>query len=236
VNFACTQNKYNYHLQIYRSIERSIWLSKTRHTHNDYKLEWRAIRHVALYLHMRSSHKFDTTSVSWYNTTMKRVKRNIQPPRATLTALPQQEGEPVWNMHNQISIRKFRNTNECPKLTAYSCTRPLLRLTQFLHTVRTGRPSLGSSVLCDVFALRWFECSSSSKSLKYTPLLMHHPQPSPPTHGSQHADDSSALHGQEVPVGPRLPSGRDDLWADLNGTAHHRITSWFLGGGCRFFS
>ena len=48
---------------------------------------------------------------------------------------------------------------------------------------------------------------------------MHHPQPSPPTHGSQYADDSCALRGPEVPAGPRLPSGRDDLWASLNGTA-----------------
>ena len=181
MNFACTQNKYNNHLQIYRSIERSIRLSKARHTHNDYKLERRAIRHVALYLHTRPSHKCDTTSVSWYNTTTKRVKRNIQPPRATLTALPRQRGwgggGPVRSMHNQNSIRKFRITNECPKLTAYSCTGPLLRRTQFLHTVTYGPSGLGSSVLCDVYALRWFECLSCSPSQNTLPYLCSTPNP-----------------------------------------------------------
>ena len=83
--------------------------------------------------------------------------------------------------------------------------------------VRAGRP-LGaphSTASC-------FHAGSSPKShgnYKKHSQHTHHPQPSPPTHGGQYADDICVLCGEEMLVGPRFRSSQDDLWAGLNGTA-----------------
>jgi hypothetical protein len=123
-----------------------------------------------LYLHTRPSHKFGTTSVSWYNTTTKRVKRNIQPPRATLTALPRQERCGVCTTKSKS--QNFELPNECPKLTAYSCTGHLLRLTRFLHTVTYGTSVHRQLRALRRFALRWFECLSHQQVTKiHSPSL-----------------------------------------------------------------
>jgi len=124
-------------------------------------------------------------------------------------------------MHNQNSTRKISKYKSEPKNLLHTPAPGLsYGWIKFPTVLCTGWSPLGSFPLRNVLSPYWFK-SKSHGNHKIHSQHTHHPQPSPPTHDSQYADDSCVLRGEEMLAGPRLRSGRDDLWAGLNGTAQH---------------
>jgi hypothetical protein len=154
--------------------------------------------------------KIITTNVSWYNTATKTSKGNYSCKEPHPRLLPYKRGagaeyaQPKLNQKNlEIQIR-VQNLLHTP------APGPSYGWIKFPTVLCTGWSPLGSSTLHNVLSPRWFE-SNSHGNHKIHSQRTHYPQRSPPTHGSQYADDSCVLHGEEMPAGPRFRSGRDDL-------------------------